>query len=191
MQTRLELVLEEHGGRQRLLAPAVGQLTLAHAAGEVLVEGQDCGTLLVLGRAHTLVAPAGTRGRIANAPPERLHAPLSFGASVYELEPLGAGPATARAEAELARTASALVLRSPQTGRFYHRPSPGEPAFVEAGQAIGEGQPVGLIEVMKTFTHVTHRASGALPANVRVVRYLVGDGADVKQGQPLVEYASP
>lgn len=190
MTERVELLLEERDGRQRLSAPAVGLLTGAHAAGELLVEGQDCGTLLVLGRAHTLVAPAGTRGRIANAPPERLHAPLSFGTCVYELEPLSAEPAAARAQAELARTSSALVLRSPQTGRFYHRPGPGEPAFVEAGRAIGEGQPVGLIEVMKTFTHVVHRASGALPASVRVVRYLVADGADVKQGQPLVEYES-
>jgi len=186
-QDALELVLEPAGARQRLVAPAVGLLTRARAQGEVLVDGEECGVLLVLGRALTLVAPQGVSGRIANAPPERLHAPLAFGDLVYELEALGAGLARGPAASTQAQTASGLVLRSPQTGRFYQRSSPKDPTFVKPGDTLGEGQPVGLIEVMKTFTHVTYRAASGLPASARVLRYLVSDGADVKQGQPLVE----
>ena len=182
----LELLLESRAGGQRLLAPAVGLLTRAAARGETLVEGQACGVLLVLGRAHELLVPAGAAGRITNAAPERLHAPLGFGDLVYELEPLAAS-ASAVAPEVLRETQSGLVLRSPQTGRFYQRSSPKDPTFVKPGDTLGEGQPVGLIEVMKTFTHVTYRAASGLPASARVLRYLVSDGADVKQGQPLVE----
>jgi biotin carboxyl carrier protein len=181
----LGLVLQD--GRTRLVAPAVGWLTRALAQGEVLVEGAECGVLLVLGRTFTLVAPAGVSGRIASAAPERLHAPLGFGDLVYELEPLGAAVTRPAEPAALAGTASGLVLRSPQTGRFYQRSSPAEAPFVKAGDLISEGRPVGLIEVMKTFTQVVHRAAGGLPPIARVLGYLVADGADVKQGQPLLE----
>ena len=183
----LDLVLAQEGGRQRLLAPAVGLLTRAHAQGELLAEGQECGVLLVLGRAHTLLAPPGASGRIANAPPERLQAPLGFGDLVYELEPLGAGAPRPAAAQPAAQSAGGLVLRAGQSGRFYLRPSPGEAPFVKSGDVLSEGTPVGLIEVMKTFTQVVHRAVEGLPPRARVLRYLVADGADVKQGQPLLE----
>ncbi len=183
----LELGLALEGGRQRLVSPVVGLLTRAHAQGELLAEGQQCGVLLVLGRSATLVVPPGACGRIANAAPERLHAPLGFGDLVYELEPLGAALARPTAPQALAQTASGLVLRAPQTGRFYLRPSPADAPFAKAGDLLREGSPVGLIEVMKTFTQVVHRAAGGLPPGVRVLRYLVADGADVKQGQPLLE----
>lgn len=184
----LELGLELRDGRQRLVSPAVGLLTRAHEQGELLAEGQECGVLLVLGRAYALLAPPGVAGRIANAAPERLHAPLGFGDLVYELEPVGAASARASTPSAPAQTAGGLVLRAPQTGRFYQRPSPGDPTFVRAGELLREGSPVGLIEVMKTFSQVTHRAAGGMPASVRVLRYLVADGADVKQGQPLLEF---
>ncbi len=184
----LELGLALEGGRQRLVSPAVGLLTRAHAQGELLAEGQQCGVLLVLGRAATLVVPPGACGRIANAAPERLHAALGFGDLVYELEPLAAALARpATTPQALAQTASGLVLRAPQTGRFYLRPSPADAPFANAGDMLREGSPVGLIEVMKTFTQVVHRAAGGMPASARVLRYLVADGADVKQGEALLE----
>ncbi|MEZ5974739.1 MAG: biotin/lipoyl-containing protein [Planctomycetota bacterium] len=80
-----------------------------------------------------------------------------------------------------------MILRSPQSGRFYHRPSPGEAAFAEVGTVLEAGQPVGLIEVMKTFAHVPYASKGGLPARARVVRVLAGDGADVDSGTPLFE----
>ena len=184
----LELGLTHEGGRQRLVSPAVGLLTRARAQGELLAEGQECGVLLVLGRLATLLVPRGAAGRIANAAPERLQAPLGFGDLVYELEPLGAAASRPAAAQSATQAAGGLVLRAGQSGRFYLRPSPAEAAFVKAGDVLAEGTPVGLIEVMKTFTQVVHRAADGLPARARVRRYLVADGADVKQGQPLLEF---
>jgi len=183
----LELGLAQRDGRTCLVSPAVGLLTRARAQGEALVAGEECGVLLVLGRAHTLVAPTGVSGRIASAAPERLHAPLGFGDLVYVLEPLGGASAPPTESAPLPESASGLVLRSPQTGRFYQRSSPADAPFVKDGDLLGEGRPVGLIEVMKTFTQVTYRVSDGLPPSARVLRHLVADGADVKQGQPLLE----
>jgi biotin carboxyl carrier protein len=44
-----------------------------------------------------------------------------------------------------------------------------------------------MIEVMKTFAHVPYRAAGSLPKRAKVLRLIAGDGADVKQGDPLLE----
>jgi acetyl-CoA carboxylase biotin carboxyl carrier protein len=82
--------------------------------------------------------------------------------------------------------ASGPVLRAQGSGRYYHRPAPDEPPFVSPGDSIEEGAVVGLIEVMKTFTHVTYRATGGLPTRARVLRTLVEDGADVVAGTPLL-----
>jgi biotin carboxyl carrier protein len=90
-------------------------------------------------------------------------------------------------ESQGSKRDDALVLRSPQSGRFYQRPAPGEPQFVVAGGEIAEGTPVGLIEVMKTFTHVVYRASSSLPPRARLKRFIAGDGADVRQGDVLIE----
>ena len=168
--------------------------TCALPLGRVLAAGDEAGVLLALGRSFVLVVPAGTGGAIVSVPPERVHAPVGFADVLYELEPLaragdGRAPATdTRRETKSAATASGpLTLRSPQSGRFYHRSRPGEPAFVAAGQTIADGQPIGLIEVMKTFTHVPYRAGSGLPARARVVRLVAADGADVRQGDPLIE----
>jgi biotin carboxyl carrier protein len=62
---------------------------------------------------------------------------------------------------------------------------------VEAGQTIAAGTPIGLIEVMKTFTHVTYQPRENLPPQARVVRMIAGDGADVREGEALLEIADP
>ena len=92
----------------------------------------------------------------------------------------------------LAPSASAdgrLLARSPQVGRFYHRPSPDKPAYVEAGAEVQAGTTLGLIEVMKTFFQVRYGDAdlGDLPARARVVRHLVEDGAEVEPGDPILE----
>jgi len=107
---------------------------------------------------------------------------------LYELEAIsGSGAAPAVGDRAESARSGALVLRSPQTGRFYHRPSPCDPAFVDAGAIVEDGRPVGLIEVMKTFSHVSYVASGGLPKRAKIVRMLAADGEDVKQGAPLCE----
>ena len=57
----------------------------------------------------------------------------------------------------------------------------------EAGSELRAGSVVGLIEVMKTFTHLAYAPAASLPANARVARVLVGDGDEVTEGDPLLE----
>jgi len=186
VSARLELLVERAQGRVRLLAPDVGRFTGALPRGAALVAGQEAGALITLGRPTVLVVPADAAGEIVSDPPERVQAPVGYGDVVYELAPVS-GASRAAAARESARDGGALVLRAPQAGRFYLRPAPGEPPFVTAGAEVRDGQPVGLIEVMKTFGHVHYRAAGGLPAHARVKRLIAADAADVKQGDPLLE----
>jgi biotin carboxyl carrier protein len=110
---------------------------------------------------------------------------VGFRTLLYELEPLASVGATAPTGAST--TAGELVVRSPQAGRFYHRSSPGEPPLAAVGRTLAPGTPLGLIEVMKTFTHVVYPAGAGLPAHARIARVLAADGADVREGEPLVE----
>ena len=190
MDPVLELGLRREGGRVELLAPEVGLFTRALPAGHALAPGQAAGALLSLGRAYTLVAPEGASGKITSPAPERVHAPVGIGDVLYVLAPGAAASAPQEKPAREGRESSDLVLRAPQAGRFYHRPAPAERPFVTVGQTIEDGEPVGMIEVMKTFSHVHYRATGGLPRRARVVRIVAADDADVKQGEPLLEVES-
>ena len=87
-------------------------------------------------------------------------------------------------------TADGLFVRAPHSGRFWHRAAPGEPAFVAVGASLEPGQSIGLIEVMKTFSHVRYEASGGLPERARIARMIGEDGEEVAEGTPLVEVAA-
>ena len=188
MSGTLTLLLEERDGRIRLLSPDVGFFTEALSQGAEVAPGERAGSLLSLGRSFALHVPAGAAGVITSSPPDRVRAPAGFGDVLYEIAPASAAKAKApRAEKAEATRGGALVLRSPQSGRFYHRPSPSDPPFVAAGATIEDGWPIGMIEVMKTFAHVPYRASGSLPKRAKVLRLIAADGADVKQGDPLLE----
>jgi acetyl-CoA carboxylase biotin carboxyl carrier protein len=192
MTTNLEMLVERDGEKLRLLSPDVGWFTGAMPTGSVLVAGQPAGSLLTLGHASTLIVPADAQGVVVSAPPASSRSPVGFGDALYELGVVRGVAAGSDAKQGIGAPAEsersgALVLRSPQTGRFYHRPSPGDPAFVSAGAIVEDGRPIGLIEVMKTFSHVPYTASGALPKRARILRMLAKDGEDVKQGAPLLE----
>jgi acetyl-CoA carboxylase biotin carboxyl carrier protein len=186
--TALELLVERDadGDGYRLCAPDAGLFTDALPLGAAVAPGQPAGSLLRLGRAVKLVVPAGVHGRVLSDRPERVHKPVGHGTTLYELTPFTDDPTRGGTEEDEAQS-GALVLRSPQSGRFYQRPGPGEPPYVEAGTMLKEGRPLGLIEVMKTFTVVPYHVGGTLPAEARVVRYLADDGADVGAGEPLIE----
>lgn len=192
MPEALELRVEREGGRLRLLSPDVGLYTAALERGALVGAGTVAGVLVQLGVRRRLVVPAGVEGRVASDPPERVHHPLGYGDLVVELEALRDGsvgePATAARASK--QDDGRLVLRATTSGRFWHRPAPGEPAFVQAGSLVKDGAPVGLLEVMKTFSHATYRAQGGLPAVARVVALLASDGADVRRGDALVAVES-
>lgn len=67
----------------------------------------------------------------------------------------------------------------PMPGTFYRRASPGAPPFKDAGDAVNDGDVIGLVEVMKQFSEITTDAAGT------VVRFLVDNEAAVEAGQPI------
>ncbi len=187
MKPPLELTVRRDGDTVRLCAPAVGVFTCAAEAGRLLSPGAGAGVLLSLDVARELVVPAGVSGRVVSARPERIHEPVGFGTVLYELAPIEAGDVPGATTGETASTVASLALPAPHSGRFWHRPSPNDDAFVAAGEVIGPGHPVGMIEVMKTFTHVLYDPGKNLPARARILCLIAGDGAEVREGDPLVE----
>ena len=59
-------------------------------------------------------------------------------------------------------------------------PEPGAPAFVKVGDSVSEGQPLLIVEAMKTMNQIPAPHSGT------VKRILVEDGAPVEFGAPLM-----
>lgn len=78
---------------------------------------------------------------------------------------------------------AADVVPAPLLGIFYRRSAPDQPPLVEEGQPVTAGQPLGLIEIMKTYHEVTAPRAGTL------VAFLVEDGQSVEYGQALARLA--
>ncbi|MCG9130664.1 acetyl-CoA carboxylase, biotin carboxyl carrier protein [Candidatus Poribacteria bacterium] len=70
-------------------------------------------------------------------------------------------------------------INAPMPSRFYRSPTPEEPPFVEVGDAVTTGEPVAVLEVMKTYNPVE------APFNCEIVEILVEDGDAVEYAQPL------
>lgn len=66
-------------------------------------------------------------------------------------------------------------------GIFYRAPSPGESPFVQEGDAVSEGQKIGIVEAMKTLIVIESDKQGV------VSRVLVSDGAAVTAGTAILE----
>lgn len=71
------------------------------------------------------------------------------------------------------------TIPSPLPGIFYRRPSPDKDEYVREGDAVTEGQTIGLIEVMKNFTELKATAAGT------VTEFLVEDESEVSVGQDI------
>ena len=50
--------------------------------------------------------------------------------------------------------AGTVAVRSPTDGVYYARPAPDAAPFVNVGGHVSRGQPIGLVEVMKTFNRI-------------------------------------
>jgi biotin carboxyl carrier protein len=184
----VELPSDKEGEtRIQLRSPAVGLLTHVPETGSALAPGQEAGYLLRLGKPHMLVLPEGIAGIVDTPGPEAVHAPVTFDQPILELRPLGEFTAQAETAAATTDQDGVLIFCAPQAGRFYHKASPEDPPFVSPGSALKDGDPIGLIEVMKTFSQVPYTATGSLPKSAKVLRVLAPDGADVTQGQPILE----
>jgi len=70
---------------------------------------------------------------------------------------------------------------SPLPGTFYRRPSPDQPPYKDNGDAVIEGDVIGLVEVMKSFNEVKADSSGT------VVKFLIENEDPIMAGQPILE----
>ena len=70
---------------------------------------------------------------------------------------------------------------SPLPGIFYRKPAPDKPAYKSDGDAVGEGDTIGLVEVMKSFNEVKAGVAG------RILRFLAENEDAVMAGQPIAE----
>jgi acetyl-CoA carboxylase biotin carboxyl carrier protein len=72
------------------------------------------------------------------------------------------------------------TIAAPMVGTFYTAASPKDPPFVQEGDEIHVGDPVGIIEAMKMMNEIESEVSG------RVARILAKNGQPVEYGQPLM-----
>lgn len=74
-----------------------------------------------------------------------------------------------------------LEIRSPLPGTFYRKSSPDSAPFKADGDTVSEADPIGLIEVMKTFHEVPAGVAGAN------IVFLVEDAEPIMAGQVIAE----
>ena len=71
------------------------------------------------------------------------------------------------------------IIRSPMPARFYRSPAPDEPPFIDVGDAVGAGEPIATLEVMKTYNDVE------APFDCEILEIFIEDGEAVEYNQPL------
>jgi acetyl-CoA carboxylase biotin carboxyl carrier protein len=111
-----------------------------------------------------------------------LRVTLRTGATIASASALSILPAHAVARAATPSPAAPVgrPVEAPIMGIFYRSPAPGAPAFVEVGDTVEMGEPIGMIEAMKTFSEVLSEVAGtvlAIPAE---------NGKLVQPGEALV-----
>jgi acetyl-CoA carboxylase biotin carboxyl carrier protein len=188
MNASIELLLEDADGKRVLRSSGVGHFIAALRAGSPAAPGDLLGLLCVLGREHELRLPpaAGTcivRPREGDV--RRLD--VGYGDVLFELEAFapGAGHGLAGSASGAVDGAGGLPVPATQTGRYYDRPAPDRPPFVRVGDELHAGQPIGLIEVMKTFNQLVYGGPG-LPARARVLALRCANETEVRRGQELL-----
>jgi acetyl-CoA carboxylase biotin carboxyl carrier protein len=130
------------------------------------LEYSEDGCSLRLVKRAALGAAASQRTHTGAPPP---HVP-STGARVPQ-------PAEAR---PLAPAAGECL--APLYGVVHLQPTPGEPPFVQPGEAVEAGQTLCVIEAMKVFNEVRAERAATLQA------VLVRSGDEVEAGQPLFRF---
>ena len=81
------------------------------------------------------------------------------------------------------------AVTAPTDGIYYARPTPDAPPFVTSGAVIRTGQPVGLVEVMKTFNQILYGGDG-LPDEAEIVEIHCVDGDEIDAGKLLMTVKS-
>jgi len=174
-------------GETLLCSPKVGVWSQLPRDGAWIEPGAPVGTITQLSRRFLLLVPGGVAGRVVLEDPARDARPVAYGDALVRV----AAAATPAGEVASDRPGTArgarhaLEVVAPTDGVFYRSPAADARPYVAAGDRVTAGQPVGLIEVMKTFNPIAYGGAG-LPEEAEVVEVLVADGVEVRAGQPLV-----
>ena len=89
-----------------------------------------------------------------------------------------AADSAAAADADPAKHPGAV--KSPMVGTAYRAPEPGAASFVEVGSRVNAGDPVLIIEAMKTMNQIPAPRAGTVTA------VMVENGQPVEFGEPLM-----
>jgi acetyl-CoA carboxylase biotin carboxyl carrier protein len=170
-----------------IASPSIGWWHPRVAIGAIVRGGDVLGELDVLGTRHDVIAPPEAHGAVVDGARGAALTAVGFGATLVVLDPRGAAEvgATATAAAKASAEQGGLAFHAPISGRFFARPGPGKPPFVEVGAVLEPGTTVCMLEVMKTFNRVTYGGQG-LPDRARVAAILVADEEDVTMGQAIL-----
>src|SRR4029077_13518439 len=91
------------------------------------------------------------------------------------------GPAPSEASRSAADPAKHPgVVTSPMVGTAYVGPEPGSKPFVEVGSRVQAGDPLLIVEAMKTMNQIPSPRTGT------VIQILIEDGQPVEFGEPLM-----
>lgn len=138
--------------------------------------GADAAALGAPAPPPAVAAPAPSAATTPVVPPQAAAATPPAASAPVPTDQGGQPAQAAGAEA----TAGGHVLQAPMVGVFYRCPEPGAPPFANVGDTVKQGDTIGLIEVMKTFTSVNADLDGV------VVEFLVDDAGFVEFGEGLV-----
>ena len=149
-------------------APAPGWFHLLVAADHLIAPGDIIGELEVLGRAIHITAPR-IHGlvKLATQGPALARRPVSYGDVLFRIATDVAIGAASSADTAIGSATHGLVFRAPTSGRFYGRPTPDKPAFIEPGRELTTRTTLCLLEMMKTFHRVTYGGAD-VPARAKV-----------------------
>ena len=76
---------------------------------------------------------------------------------------------------------SSKYIKSPMVGTCYLSPDPGSKPFIEIGKKINKGDPIIIIEAMKTFNTIPCTETGVIK------NIFVTDGQPIEFGEDIIE----
>jgi acetyl-CoA carboxylase biotin carboxyl carrier protein len=167
------------GGEGDLGAPSVGLWSPAVQVGAPVGPGDLLGHLRRYDDRIPVRVPAGALGVVTVAHPART---VAYGDPLVTLGEGVDGPQLATHHGVgggAAADADGVRVAAETDGTAWRRAAPGEPPFVDVGQAVSAGQTLALVEVMKTFTSVRAPFAGV------IARAAVQDGQAVEAGATL------
>ena len=76
---------------------------------------------------------------------------------------------------------SSKYVKSPMVGTCYLSPEPGSKPFIEIGKKINKGDPIIIIEAMKTFNTIPSTETGIIK------NIFITDGQPIEFGEDIIE----